>query len=157
MFQSLQFSWQTARYTSDTIATRSTKAMFTFSSFTSSWHLSPMTSSQKFQLDPPFSTGKYVKVVPGIAADYRPTKKSLKFAILPAALGSKSPIIHVSYNNRLISSTVSRLIIMRIQFRASDFGLVAKINHSCKIETCFRCVRRWCSRHSFFWSCDSAV
>ena len=33
-----------------------------------------------------------------------------------------------------------RLNIMRIQFRASGFGLVAKINyHSCKIETGFMC------------------
>ena len=40
------------------MATISTKGMFSFSSFTSSWPLSPMASCQKFQLDPPFSTGK---------------------------------------------------------------------------------------------------
>ena len=28
---------------------------------------------------------------------------------------------------------------MRIRFRASDFGLVAKIELSCKIETAFLC------------------
>ena len=46
---------------------------------TSSLPLSLMASSQKFQLDPPFSTGKYIKVV----HKYRPTDKSLDFAILP--------------------------------------------------------------------------
>ena len=32
-----------------------------------------------------------------------------------------------------------RLIIIRIRFRASDFGVVVKINFSCKIETGFLC------------------
>ena len=58
VFQSLQRSWQTAPCTSATIATISTKGMFSFWSFTSSWPLSPMASSQKFQVDPPFSTRK---------------------------------------------------------------------------------------------------
>ena len=53
-----------------------------------------MTNSQKFQLDPPFSTGQYVKV----AQQHRPTNESLEFAFLPAAQGLKSSIniIHVS-------------------------------------------------------------
>ena len=49
MFQSLKCSWQTAPYT---------KGTFSFSSFTSSLPLPPMARSQKFQLDPSFSTGK---------------------------------------------------------------------------------------------------
>ena len=36
VFQSPNYSWQTALYTSATIATLSTKSMFSFSSFTSS-------------------------------------------------------------------------------------------------------------------------
>ena len=58
VFENLRYSWQTAPYTSTTIATLSTKDMFYFSSFTSSWPISPLASSQNFQLDPPFSTGK---------------------------------------------------------------------------------------------------
>ena len=55
--------------------------------------LTPSSDGQlsKFQLDPRFSTEKYIKVV----KQYRPTNKSVEFAILPAALGSKSSIIHV--------------------------------------------------------------
>ena len=60
VFQSLEHSWQTAPYTSATIATISTKGARSFSSFTSSWPLSPMSSSQRFQLDPMFSTGNSI-------------------------------------------------------------------------------------------------
>ena len=61
VFRSLKYSWQTAPYTSATIATISTKGMFSFSSFTSSWPLSPMASSQKFQHDPSLSTGENIE------------------------------------------------------------------------------------------------
>ena len=59
---SLKCSWHTALCTSATIATLSTKGMFSFSPFTSRRPLSPMASSQKFKLDPQFSTGKYMRV-----------------------------------------------------------------------------------------------
>ena len=59
--QSLKYSWQTVPYTSATIATISNKGMFSFSSFTWSWPLCPMASSQKLELEPPFSTGKHVE------------------------------------------------------------------------------------------------
>ena len=60
VFQSLKYSWKTAPYTSATIATLSTESMLSFSSFTSSWPLSPMAGSQKFQLDPSLPTGKSI-------------------------------------------------------------------------------------------------
>ena len=49
--------------------------------------------------------------------------------------------------------------IMRIRFRASDFGLVAKINLTkMLVQNRNRLlVRRWCSGHSLFFSCDQGV
>ena len=46
---------------------------------------------------------------------------------------------------------------MRIRFRALDFGLVAQINIIRVKDRNRLLVRRWCSGHSFFCSCDSAV
>ena len=50
-----------------------------------------------------------------------------------------------------------RRVIMRIRFRASDFGLVAKISTSFVQNRNRLLVRRRCSGHSFFYSCDSAL
>ena len=61
-----------------------------------------------------------------------------------------------THGSRHLGSSVRR-ILMRIRFRASNFGQVAKIkSHWCKIETGFLC-GRWRSGHLFFCSCNSAV
>ena len=51
-----------------------------------------------------------------------------------------------------------RLIPMRIRFRASDFGRVAKKTSVVQSELHVRNrMRRWCSGHLLVCSCDSAV
>ena len=59
--------------------------------------------------------------------------------------------IRSSESDRIV---IRKLTLMRIRFRASDFGQVAKINIiRAKSKQVF--VRRWCSSHFFFCSCDS--
>ena len=53
----LKYSWQTTPCTSTTTVTLSTKSMFSFRLSLRVDPLSPMVSSQSFQLDPPFSSG----------------------------------------------------------------------------------------------------
>ena len=59
-----------------------------------------------------------------------------------------------SESDRIVNGL--RRIIMWIRFRASDFGLVAKIKLS-RANRSRLLLRRLCSCHSFFCSCDSAV
>ena len=53
-----------------------------------------------------------------------------------------------------------RLILMRIRFRASDFGQISKTNlvlANRNSRLVRNRMRRWYSRHLFFCSCDSAT
>ena len=81
----------------------------------------------------------------GIASGSRPGGESLvSAAALPrreeGQLGRDVPEMLVVEHTDEVRTIFMRLIIVRIRFRASDFGLVAKIQLSrCKIETGFLC------------------
>ena len=86
MFQGPKCSWQTAPYTSATIATISSKGMFCFSSFTSSWRLLRWPALKSFSSIHRFQLGKYWAWICTAVIYTRRRRKSWKFCFHLAKL-----------------------------------------------------------------------